>query len=239
MERKYPNLGKNILKIFLKIMQILIIICCILFILVVFMQRITNSNGSLGGYRIFTVITGSMLPRYEIGDVVICKEVDLSTIKQGDAIVYKGRNGELAGKIIMHEVVNVNVDNNGRITFHTKGTNNEEEDPEVKGEQVYGLVVIKSKLLSVLYALATNVYASFVIILILVGNVFFQFKNDKKEMIKRDTGDIIEAEKKDKLEITNDEDSENGEEEEAVNNQIISGIKKEENEEEKEKKNKT
>ena len=99
--------------------------------------------------------------------------------------------------------------------------------------------MIKSKLLSVLYALATNVYASFVIILILVGNVFFQFKNDKKEMIKLDTGEIIEDEKEEKIETTNDEDSENEEEEEAVNNQIISGIKKEENEEEKEKKNKT
>lgn len=182
------NIIKAIAKILIKVMKIFLTICCILFILVVFMQRITDSNGSLGGYRIFTVITGSMLPKYSIGDVVICKEVDVTEIQKGDAIVYKGTKGELSGKIIMHEVIGINEDSRGNISFHTKGTNNNEEDPEVKEEQVYGLVVVKSIVLSILYKLATNIYASFAIILILVVNVFVQFKRGNKDMAQLEEG---------------------------------------------------
>lgn len=95
----------NIIKIALKILYNILVIWCILLILIIVMQKITDSNKSIGGYRIFRVVTGSMLPQYDIGEVVICKEIPANKIKKGNDIVYRGRIGELSGKIIMHEVV--------------------------------------------------------------------------------------------------------------------------------------
>ena len=47
------------------------------------MQKVSDSNKSIAGYRIFRVITGSMEPEYEVGEVVISKEVDPKNIKIG------------------------------------------------------------------------------------------------------------------------------------------------------------
>ena len=59
------------------------------------------------------------------------------------------------------------------------------EDPKINQDQIYGIVIYKSKLLTILYKLATNIYSVFVIVSILVLNVFLTFKNSKKEKIRK------------------------------------------------------
>ena len=180
------NIAKKIIKIVLKILyQILIIMCVILTIIIVF-QKITNSNRSIGGYRIFRVITGSMEPEYDIGQVVISKEVDVKDIKVGDDIVYLGKYGEYNGKIIMHSVVAIDKDESGNLNFHAKGLHSSSvEDPQIKASQIYGVVKFKSKILTILYELATSIYSSFIIITVLVLNVFISFKLTGKNRIQQ------------------------------------------------------
>lgn len=201
----------NIIKIALKILYNILVIWCILLILIIVMQKITDSNKSIGGYRIFRVVTGSMLPQYDIGEVVICKEIPANKIKKGNDIVYRGRIGELSGKIIMHEVVDKKNDLNGKIVFHAKGTSNQEEDPEVREEQILGVVKFKSRLLTILYKMATNIYSSFFIILVLVINVFIAFKKDSpKGRMQLNSGEIEGAEEVEadaSTEETEDEDN--------------------------------
>ena len=48
-------------------------IFCMLFVLVVCMQRFSNNELSFLNYRMFTVVSGSMIPKYNIGDVVTYK----------------------------------------------------------------------------------------------------------------------------------------------------------------------
>lgn len=201
----------NIIKIALKILYNILVVWCILLILIIVMQKITDSNKSIGGYRIFRVVTGSMLPQYDIGEVVICKETPANEIKKGNDIVYRGRIGELSGKIIMHEVVDKKNDSNGKIVFHAKGISNQEEDPEVREEQILGVVKFKSRLLTILYKMATNIYSSFFIILVLVINVFIAFKKDSpKGRIQLNAGEIEvseEVEADASTEETEDEDN--------------------------------
>lgn len=180
---KKTNLIKSIFKIILKILYDLLIVVCVLLILVIVLQKITDSSGSLGGYRIFRVVTGSMLPQYEIGEVVICKETETQQIKVGDDIVYRGIEGQFKNKIIMHEVVEIETDANNQLIFHAKGISNAQEDPtEIKENQIYGVVKFKSQILTVLYKLASSAYTSFIIIIILAINVFISFKvSDKKD----------------------------------------------------------
>lgn len=177
---------KNVIRIVLKLLyQILVVFCLIVAVVIIF-QKISDSNKSIAGYRIFRVITGSMEPAYDVGEVVISKEVDPKSIKVGDDIVYLGSYGEYSGKIIMHEVVAIDTDENGNLNFHAKGLHSSSvEDPQIKESQIYGVVKFKSGILTVLYKLATNIYSLFVIISILVLNVFISFRVEGRTKVQQ------------------------------------------------------
>ena len=183
---KPKSQAKIIIKIILKILYQLIVILCLLLAAIIIMQRITDSNRSIAGYRMFRVITGSMEPEYDVGEVVISKEINPKSIKVGDDIVYLGKYGEYNGKIIMHNVIGIETDENGNLNFHAKGLHSSSvEDPQIKADQIYGVVKYKSKLLTILYKLATNIYSVFVIIFVLVLNVFVAFRGKKKDKVQK------------------------------------------------------
>ena len=139
---------KKIFKIVKGIVNVILTVLIISFLLVVCLQRFTNNKISFFNYRIFTVVTGSMEPKYNIGDILIAKETKPSEIKVGDAISYLARSNEIKGHVVTHEVVDITKDENGRYLFHSKGLVNLIEDPVVHEEQLYGVVVYKTKLLS-------------------------------------------------------------------------------------------
>lgn len=182
--RQKGDITKKIVKILLKIIYQLLIIMCLILTIIIVLQKVTNSNKTIFGYRIFRVITGSMEPQYDIGQVVICKEVEPQNIKIGDDIVYLGTFGEYNGKIIMHEVTGIDRDENNDLNFHAKGLHSASvEDPQIKASQIYGVVKFKSGILTVLYKLATSIYSAFIIITILVLNVFISFKASGKNKV--------------------------------------------------------
>lgn len=213
------NIFKKAIKLVFKILYQILIVLCFILILIIVLQKVTNSNGSIAGYRIFRVITGSMIPQYDIGEVVISKEISPNKIKVGDDIVYMGTYGEYNGKIIMHEVVRIDKDENGNNTnFHAKGLNtNSIEDPQIKADQIYGVVKLKAGVLTVLYNLATNIYTSFVIITILAFNVFVSFslpEKIKKKQLKEASEEFEEEEDDEDDEEYDEDDDENEEDEE-------------------------
>ena len=192
MEDNRPKINaKKIIKIVLIILYQILVIMALILTMVIVLQRVSANNESIGGYKIFRVITGSMEPEYEVGEVVISKEVNPKDIKVGDDIVYLGRAGEYSGKIIMHNVVAIETDENGDLIFHAKGLqSNSVEDPQIREEQIYGVVIYTSSILTILYDLATNIYSIFAIVIILVLNVFIAFNTPKKTKKKRKTRKI-------------------------------------------------
>ena len=200
MEDNRPKINaKKIIKTVLIILYQILVIMALILTMVIVLQRISANNQSIGGYKIFRVITGSMEPEYEVGEVIISKEVNPKDIKVGDDIVYLGRVGEYSGKIIMHNVVAIDTDENGDLIFHAKGLqSNSVEDPQITEDQIYGVVTYRSSILTILYDLATNIYSIFAIVIILVLNVFIAFNTPKKTKKKRktrkiaNTGDILD-----------------------------------------------
>lgn len=178
------------------------------------LSKFSDSNRSIGGYRIFRVITGSMIPQYDIGEVVISKETNPENIKVGDDIVYRGTYGDYSGKIIMHEVIQIDVDENNRLNFHAQGLHDSSvEDPQIKANQIYGVVKFKSRLLTILYKWATSIYSAFFIIIILVLNVFISFRVSGKEKVQR-LGESIDDnnfEENENFEVTEDTETEDSE----------------------------
>lgn len=139
---------KKIFKIIKCIINTIIVFAVLSFVLIVCLQRFSDNKISFLNYRIFTVVTGSMEPKYKIGDVLIAKEKDPSEIKIGDAISYLAEKGEIKNHVVTHEVVNITKDENGDYLFHSKGIVNLVEDPVVHQDRIYGVVVYKTKLLS-------------------------------------------------------------------------------------------
>lgn len=212
---------KKVIKIVLKILYQILVIICLIVAAVIILQKVTASNKSIAGYRIFRVITGSMEPEYDIGQVVISKEVDPNSIKVGDDIVYLGTYGEYSGKIIMHSVVGIDKDANGNLNFHARGLHSSSvEDPQIKDSQIYGVVKFKSKILTVLYKLATNIYSLFVIVLVLALNVFIAFRKSGEEDVKQ-LDEVANTEyEEDQEEFEDDDDEDYDDETEDTENEL-------------------
>ena len=74
------------------------------------------------GYQCFTVISGSMEPKYSVGDLIYVKKVDANTIQVGDDITFI-LNEDLV--VATHRVVRIDAENQ---RFYTKGDANKIED---------------------------------------------------------------------------------------------------------------
>lgn len=165
------------LKIIGNILYILLFIVVILMLVVVILQRASSNTISLGGYRIFTVATGSMVPKYEVSDVLVSKEIDPSEIKVGDDIVYLGKEGSFKDKVVTHQVISIE-EENGNYKIITKGIANIEQDPEITQDQVFGKIVYKVKTLSFIGKMISNIYIFYFVIFIPIALIIFkQIKN--------------------------------------------------------------
>lgn len=83
----------------------------------------------VGADHSYTVLSSSMAPTYQAGDVVIVSEVDTSTIESGDVITFDpppGHGMDGADRVT-HRVVGV-VERDGTRYFRTKGDAAEEPD---------------------------------------------------------------------------------------------------------------
>lgn len=149
---------KNKREILKKIIYFLIFGVIAIVLLVILIPKITNNAVSIGGYRIFRIISESMVPVYEKNDVIVVKEKKHDEIQIGDDLVYVGRTGEINGIIITHRVVDIEKDEDGKFGFYTKGLVNLNADPIVSEDQVYGVVVYKIHILSMISKIINNIY---------------------------------------------------------------------------------
>ena len=74
------------------------------------------------GFRVFTIISGSMEPEYSVGDLIYVKSVDVNTIKVGDPITFI-LNEDLV--VATHRVVEIDTE---KKHFYTKGDANDTPD---------------------------------------------------------------------------------------------------------------
>ena len=85
-----------------------------------------NEVPSLGGYFPMIVLTDSMYPEIESGDLIICHTVDPDSVNAGDVITFFDPSGN-GISVVTHRVLEI-TDNNGTRSFITKGDNNNVED---------------------------------------------------------------------------------------------------------------
>lgn len=155
----------KIFKIVKNILKVLITIFILIIVGVILIQRIFNNNFSLAGFRIYTVATGSMVPEYNVLDIIITKTKDMNEIKIGDDVVYLGKEGDFYNKIVTHRVIGKQ-ETDGKTYFRTKGIANRSEDPLIDETQIYGVVLKKSFILSFISKLVNSNVGFYLLILI-------------------------------------------------------------------------
>ena len=165
--------------IFVKILTIAIVFVSIIIVV----QKVTDNQESFLGLRIFRVQTGSMIPKYQIGDVILVKEVDTDKIQIGDDVTYEGNTGTMNGMLVTHRVVDIE-EVDGKRVFHTKGIANNLEDPVISEEQINGVVQTKMYILSLICMLLNNKYV-FYFCGILPLTIYVAFRLFRNRRVKK------------------------------------------------------
>ena len=105
-----------------------ILIPILLFNCTLIIKSYTNKEAvpDVGGWFPLIVLTDSMLPVIESGDLIVCHTVDAEEVEVGDVISFFDPEGN-GTAIVTHRVVEI-VDENGALMFRTRGDNNNVED---------------------------------------------------------------------------------------------------------------
>lgn len=185
-------------------------------------QRVSNNKMAVAGFRIFTVITESMVPKYQVGDAIFTQTIEPSQIKVGDDITYLGTAESFKDKIVTHRVIKIEKGDDGLYIFQTKGIANDEPDPKINETQIYGKVIYKIKSISYLNGVVGNLYGMYFAIFIPFGLIMFiefigyrkdnydieEEKLEESEKEKRKKKEEKEDKQKDKKIYNDDEEDE-------------------------------
>ena len=99
---------------------------------IVSVSTFDRADRSLFGYKAFIVLSDSMKKTdFDAGDLVLVKEVDPSTLKEGDIIAYTSQNSSNYGETVTHKIRKLTTDANGEPGFVTYGTTTDTDDETV------------------------------------------------------------------------------------------------------------
>lgn len=180
------KIEKNIV---FKITRALLYVFVGLLLFVLIVQKVTNNNLSIGGVRIFMIVSESMKDEYEIGDILVSKKVPVEEINIGDNVTYRGEKMQLKDLVITHKVVEKR-QMGDETYFVTRGLANNVSDPEIRYDQIYGKVIYKTIFLSSIAKLMSNqltYYVLFTLVALIISieivSAIFT-KDDEKEASK-------------------------------------------------------
>lgn len=174
------------MKLLLKIIKGVVTAFLLIVLVLVIFQKITKNKITIGNVYIFQVVSGSMVPDYKLGDIIVVKKVNPESLEIGDDVTYLGKSSNLKGLTITHRIVQKE-DKDGKYHFITKGIANEAQDPEINEDDIYGKVIYNTKVFSFVGRLMTNA-AAYYLLFITVGAVFaydiitsFVLKEDEED----------------------------------------------------------
>lgn len=125
--RKALHIIKNIF-----VWLIVALAVCMMIFTVVSVNTFDRADRSLFGYKAFIVLSDSMSKTdFDAGDLVLVKEVDPSTLKEGDIISYQSTNTENYGEVVTHKIRELTKDAEGNPGFITYGTTTDTNDENI------------------------------------------------------------------------------------------------------------
>ena len=168
------------MKIISKISKILlwiVLIIVALYSTIIIVQKLIfkDKTPSFMGYKNFIVLTGSMKPALNIGDIVIVKETD--NIKKGDIISFKNQES-----VVTHRVYEIRKEN-GKDYYITKGDANSGTDDDllsiedIEGKYCFKIPFIGSIILFLQKPIGIIILFSILVFCLLLSSL----KTDKEQ----------------------------------------------------------
>lgn len=146
-----------------------------------------NQPINIFGYTMFRVVTNSMTPTLNVGDVFIAKFTE--DVDVGDIITYRSEQGVMNGQLVTHRVVDSYVENEMQM-FVTRGDKvGAINDNPIRQDQVVCKFVKKIYIITLIYTIFTNPAGFLCLIIIPLIIVFISeivklakgLKNSKQE----------------------------------------------------------
>ena len=99
---------------------------------IVSVNTFNRNDRDILGYKAYIVNTDSMSKTdFKAGDLILVKEVDTSTIKEGDIITYMSQSTESFGETITHKIRKLTSDARGNPGFITYSTTTDQDDDTI------------------------------------------------------------------------------------------------------------
>ena len=172
-----------------------------------------RNDRSLLGYKMYIVNSDSMAATdFKAGALIFVKEVDPSTLKEGDIITFMSQDTDSFGETVTHKIRKVTTDAEGNPGFVTYGTTTNTDDetiityPYVLGKYENHVPYLGTffNFLKTTPGYFVCIFAPFMLIILYEGVKFFNlFRRYKKEQIEQmqTERDKIEAEKAENAKI--------------------------------------
>lgn len=137
---------------------IFLIICLLSFYIVieVFAAKTSGRQPRVFGYSFHIVVSDSMEPELNRGDLILATAADMKIIKEGDYIIFFSPDPSLAGKTIVHKVKEVNSED-GEISFITTGIKEGAVPDAYPVKEIIGKFSVKSAVLGKIFIFISKI----------------------------------------------------------------------------------
>lgn len=183
---------------------------------IVSVNTFNRTDRNLFGFRAFIVLTDSMSATdFSAGDLIFTKQVDPTTLREGDIIAFTSQSRENYGEIITHKIREAVRDANGDSAFVTYGTTTGVNDetlvtyPYILGRYTFSLpkVGLFFNFLKTVPGYICCILVPFLILLVmqLVNfiRVFREYKEEQMEQLRAER-ERLEEERRQSAEMMNE-----------------------------------
>lgn len=180
---------------------------CMMIFTVVSVSTFDRADRNMFGYKAFIVLSDSMKKTdFDAGDLVLVKEVDPSTLKEGDIISYVSQNTYNFGETVTHKIRTLTVDADGNPGFVTYGTTTDTNDdtvvtyPYILGKYQMSIPKVGQffQFLKTTPGYIVCILVPFLILILIEGirciNLFRKYKSEQQAELQAER-DKIEAER--------------------------------------------
>ncbi len=172
--------GKQILKKTANVITYILLAVLFVALISVVFCRFTGKNPSVFGYQFNVIVTPSMQPEINVGDVIISKTYKGQKLEAGSVITYYGEVGEYADKYITHKIRTVD---EAKQTLVTYGIAVGRDDPTISFDQVESIFIRKSAVLTFIYSIISNPVAFVCLVIIpIIAMIAMEISNIVKEV---------------------------------------------------------
>ena len=161
-----------------------IIITSVMVVVIIFAALI--AGGRLIGLQPYTVISGSMSPKYPVGSMIYVKKTTAAELKVNDPITYTLESGT----VVTHRIIEIlpDEDNPTVVRYRVKGDANDDADGEpVQIKNVIGKPVFCIPLIGYVAYFIQRPPGNYMLIMLFIGLVMLSFIPNIYDLLMKKT----------------------------------------------------